>query len=635
MPSTQTTKKAFKAEVKQLLHLLAHSMYSNPDVFLRELISNSSDALDKLKFLSLESDVLSDDNELGVHIEADKDHKTLTIKDNGIGMTSEDAENNLGVIARSGTRAFIDQLAKAKDDTKHDLIGQFGVGFYSCFVVAESVTVLTRKVDSDADKGVKWTSTGDGEYSIEECELDQRGTSIILKLKEEHQSYLEDWKLRKIISTYSDHIGYPVSLRVEVKDEEKKETEIKDEVINQAKALWTLPKKDIAKEQYQEFYKHISHDFEEPLSWSHNQVEGKYMYTTLLYMPKRAPMDLFYREHKGGLKLFVQRVFIMDEADAFLPGYLRFMKGVVDSADLPLNVSREILQTNEVTKSIKASCTSRGLKMLEDMAKNNTEDYASFYEQFGNVIKEGPSEDFENVDRIYELLRFASTHQSDSKPSVALKDYADRMKKDQDKIYYIIADSYQAASSHPALEVFKQKGYEVLLMSDRVDEWLMSRLTEYAGKKFQNITKGELDLDKPAQEEGKEEAKEEPKEPEMTEAEKSLCERMKTLFGDKVKSVRTTKRLISSPCCVVADDNDMSNNLRRVLQEAGQVLPNQQPIFEVNAEHPLVKRIESMDDDRFQKYSNMLLSQAMLIDSGKLDDPAAFIATINELLTEV
>lgn len=634
MSNTKVTKKAFQAEVKQLLHLLAHSMYSNPDIFLRELISNSSDALDKLKFLSLESDVLTDDAELGIHIEADKDHKTLTIKDNGIGMTAEEAESNLGVIARSGTRAFIDKLSEAKDDTKHDLIGQFGVGFYSSFVVAENVTVLTRKAGLEAGAGVKWCSTGDGEYTVETCELDQQGTSIILKLKDDHKDYLEDWKLRKIISTYSDHIGFPVSLRVEVKDEEKKETEIKDEVINQSKALWTLPKKDVTKEQYHEFYKHISHDFEEPLNWSHNQVEGKFMYTTLLYIPKRAPMDLFYREHKGGLKLFVQRVFIMDEAEAFLPGYLRFMKGIVDSADLPLNVSREILQTNEVTKSIKSSCTSRGLKMLEDMAKNNADDYASFYEQFGNVIKEGPSEDFENLERIYELLRFASTHQEDAKQSVSLKAYTERMKEGQDAIYYIIADSHQAASSHPALEVFKQKDYEVLLMSDRVDEWLMSRLTEYSGKKFQNITKGALDLDKAPKEEGKEDSKDDAKEPEMTEAEKSLCERMKTLFGEKVKTVRTTKRLISSPCCVVADDNDMSNNLRRVLQEAGQVLPNHQPVFEVNAEHPLVKRIETMDDERFQKYSNMLLSQAMLIDSGKLDDPAAFIATVNELLTD-
>jgi molecular chaperone HtpG len=634
MSNTKVTKKAFQAEVKQLLHLLAHSMYSNPDIFLRELISNSSDALDKLKFLSLESDVLTDDAELGIHIEADKDHKTLTIKDNGIGMTAEEAESNLGVIARSGTRAFIDKLSEAKDDTKHDLIGQFGVGFYSSFVVAENVTVLTRKAGLEAGAGVKWCSTGDGEYTVETCELDQQGTSIILKLKDDHKDYLEDWKLRKIISTYSDHIGFPVSLRVEVKDEEKKETEIKDEVINQSKALWTLPKKDVTKEQYHEFYKHISHDFEEPLNWSHNQVEGKFMYTTLLYIPKRAPMDLFYREHKGGLKLFVQRVFIMDEAEAFLPGYLRFMKGIVDSADLPLNVSREILQTNEVTKSIKSSCTSRGLKMLEDMAKNNADDYASFYEQFGNVIKEGPSEDFENLERIYELLRFASTHQEDAKQSVSLKAYSERMKEGQDAIYYIIADSHQAASSHPALEVFKQKDYEVLLMSDRVDEWLMSRLTEYSGKKFQNITKGALDLDKAPKEEGKEDSKDDAKEPEMTEAEKSLCERMKTLFGEKVKTVRTTKRLISSPCCVVADDNDMSNNLRRVLQEAGQVLPNHQPVFEVNAEHPLVKRIETMDDERFQKYSNMLLSQAMLIDSGKLDDPAAFIATVNELLTD-
>ncbi len=621
----------FQAEVKQLLKLMIHSLYSNKEIFLRELVSNASDACDKLRFEALGNDAIYDgDSELKIHIEFDKDARTLTISDNGIGMSRDEVVENIGTIANSGTKKFIDSLTGDQAKDSH-LIGQFGVGFYSTFIVADRVTVKTRRAGLAADHAVLWESTGEGNYTLETIEKEKRGTDIILHIREGEEEFLDGWRLKQIIHTYSDHISLPITMPKDApvtdEDTEAETSEVENEVINKASALWVRAKSDISEDEYKEFYKHIAHDFEEPMLWSHNKVEGNQSYTSLLYIPKNPPFDLYERERKQGIKLYVKRVFIMDDTDHIMPMYLRFIRGVVDSDDLPLNVSREILQHNKVIDKVKSASVKKVLGMIESMAKNDAEQYAVFWKAFGNVIKEGPIEDFANKDRIAKLLRFASTENDSAEQNVSFEDYIGRMKEGQEQIYYITSESYAAAKNSPHLEVFKRKGLEVLLLSDRIDEWLVQHLTEFDGKKLQNIAKGDLDL-------GSFEDEEEKKAQEQAEGDmKGVVELMKEKLADKAKEVRITHRLTDSPSCLVLDQHDMGLQMQQIMRAAGQEIPVSKPILEINPDHQLVKQLKDMaDQSRFENWAHILFDQAMLAEGGQLDDPAAYVKRINAML---
>ncbi|MDS1826114.1 molecular chaperone HtpG [Vibrio vulnificus] len=622
--------RGFQSEVKQLLHLMIHSLYSNKEIFLRELISNASDAADKLRFQALSNPALyENDAELGVKLSFNEEHNTLTISDNGIGMSREEVISHLGTIAKSGTAEFFSKLSQEQSKDSQ-LIGQFGVGFYSAFIVADAVTVRTRAAGLSADQAVLWHSAGEGEYTVEDIIKESRGTDIILHMREDGKEFLNEWRLRDVIGKYSDHIGIPVSIQTRVRDEEGKETEeVKWEQINKAQALWTRNKSDISDEEYKEFYKHVSHDFADPLLWSHNRVEGKNDYTSLLYIPSKAPWDMMNRDHKSGLKLYVQRVFIMDDAEQFMPSYLRFVRGLIDSNDLPLNVSREILQDNKVTQSLRSACAKRVLTMLERLAKNDAEKYQTFWKEFGLVMKEGPAEDYANREKVAALLRFASTEVDSAEQTVSLESYVERMKEGQDKIYYLTADSYAAAKNSPHLEQFKAKGLEVILMFDRIDEWLMNYLTEFDGKQFQSITKAGLDLSQFEDEQEKEKQKE-------TEQEfQSVVERTKSYLGDRVKEVRTTFKLANTPAVVVTDDFEMGTQMAKLLAAAGQAVPEVKYIFEINPNHTLVKQMaDEADEEAFGRWVEVLLGQAMLAERGSMEDPSQFLTAINSLLTK-
>nr|A8GAV2.1 RecName: Full=Chaperone protein HtpG; AltName: Full=Heat shock protein HtpG; AltName: Full=High temperature protein G [Serratia proteamaculans 568] len=614
--------RGFQSEVKQLLHLMIHSLYSNKEIFLRELISNASDAADKLRFRALSAPELYEgDGELRVRLSFDKDQRTLTIADNGIGMNREEVIENLGTIAKSGTKAFLESIGsdQAKDS---QLIGQFGVGFYSAFIVADKVTVRTRAAGAAADQGVFWESIGEGDYTIADVSKEDRGTEITLHLREGEDEYLDAWRLRSVIGKYSDHIALPVE--IETKNEE--DGTVTWEKINKAQALWTRSKADVTDEEYKEFYKHIAHDFTDPLSWSHNRVEGKQEYTSLLYIPAQAPWDMWNRDHKHGLKLYVQRVFIMDEAEQFMPNYLRFVRGLIDSNDLPLNVSREILQDSRVTQNLRGALTKRVLQMLEKLAKDDAEGYQKFWQQFGLVLKEGPAEDANNKETIAKLLRFASTQSESSAQTVSLEEYVGRMAEGQEKIYYITADSYAAAKSSPHLELFRKKGIEVLLLSDRIDEWMMSYLTEFDGKPFQSVSKADDALDKLADETEEQKAAEKQLEP--------FVDRVKTLLGDRVKDVRLTHRLTDTPAIVITDADEMSTQMAKLFAAAGQEAPAVKYIFELNPEHALVKRASDVgDNEQFAEWIDLLLDQALLAERGTLEDPNQFIRRMNKLLS--
>jgi len=627
---TQKETLSFQTEVKQLLQLMIHSMYSNKEIFLRELVSNGSDACDKLRFEALSDSALyENDAELKIRVEFDKDSKTVTITDNGIGMNRQEVMDNIGIIASSGTRKFLDNLSgdQAKDT---QMIGQFGVGFYSSFIVADKVTVETRRAGLGSEHGVRWESGGEGEYNIENIEREQRGTSVTLHLREDEQEFADAWRIRSVISKYSDHISLPIEMiKPPEPAEEGKEVEQVEEweSVNKASALWARPKSEISEEEYKEFYKHVAHDFDEPMLWAHNHVEGTQSYKTLFYIPKRAPFDMFDRDQRHGVKLYVKRVFIMDDADQLMPNYMRFIRGVVDSDDLPLNVSREILQKNKQIDTIKNASVKRILTMLEKMARDDKQQYAQFWKEFGVVLKEGPAEDFANKEKIAKLMRFSSTHTNTEIQDVSLEDYVSRMKPDQEKIYYITGEAFNAVKSSPHLELFKKKGIEVLLMSDRVDEWMMSYLNEFDGKQFASVAKGAVDL-------GDLEDKEEKKKVEKAEKEyKDLLTRMKKTLGKKVKEVRISSRLTDSPSCLVVEEQEMNVSMQNLLKQAGHTVPDLEPIMEINAEHPLVKRLnDEKDDTRFEDLSHVLFDQAMLSEGGQLEDPATFVNRMNELL---
>ena len=624
MSKQGTETRGFQSEVKQILHLMIHSLYSNKEIFLRELISNASDAADKLRFKALENpDLYAGDAELGVRISTNKEAGTLTIADNGIGMTRDEVIENLGTIAKSGTKAFLESIGsdQAKDS---QLIGQFGVGFYSAFIVADNVTVTTRAATAKADEAVMWQSAGEGEYTISDTNKETRGTEIVLHLKDDEKEFLDDWRLRSIISKYSDHISLPVE--VQATDEESKE--VKWEKVNKAQALWTRSKSDVTDEEYKEFYKHISHDFADPLSWSHNRVEGKQEYTSLLYIPSKAPWDMWNRDNKHGLKLYVQRVFIMDDAEQFMPNYLRFVKGLIDSNDLPLNVSREILQDNKVTQNLRNACTKRVLQMLDKLAKDDKEQYQQFWSEFGLVLKEGTGEDFSNRESIAKLLRFTTTNSDSEVQSVSLDDYISRMQEGQEKIYFITADSYGAAKNSPHLELFRKKGIEVLLLSDRIDEWMMSNLTEFAGKQFQSISKSDESIEKLA-DQNSDEQKQVEKELEP------FIERVKKVLADKVKEVKLTHRLTDTPAIVTTAADEMSTQMAKLFAAAGQKAPEIKYTFEINPDHQLVKRIaNTQDETTFSDWVELLLDQALLAEKGSLSDPSKFIQTMNKLLAQ-
>lgn len=614
----------FQTEVKQMLHLVVHSLYSNKEIFLRELISNASDALDKLRFLALANGSLYEgDSDLKISIDFNETLKTITITDNGIGMSYDEAIANLGTIAQSGTRDFLSQFSgeQAKDS---QLIGQFGVGFYSAFIVADKVTVKSRRAGLAEADGVVWESNGEGEFTISQEARKARGTEITLHIKSETEEFLSDWRIRNIISKYSDHICWPIIMK-KTSTEDKTDV-VEFETVNKATALWTLQKSEISEEEYKALYKHISHDFQDPLTWSHNHVEGKHDYISLLYIPSHAPFDLWQPEVKHGLKLYVKRVFIMDDAAQFLPRYLRFVKGIIDASDLPLNVSREILQDNKLVENIRNANTKRILSLLEKMSTDNPEQYQTFWDQFGLVLKEGPIEDMANKDILAKLLRFTSTANTTEKQTVSLAEYVARMKPDQDKIYYITASSYNAAKNSPHLEIFKKKGIEVLLLSDKVDEWLVNYLNEFDGKKLQSISKGKIDL------------KDDQDLPDIKEQEKSfagMLKQIKTVLGDKVKEVQLTNRLTDSPACIVADEHDLGLEMQRILQAAGQEVPKSQPIFELNPEHQLVKKLHDItDDERFSEWTIVLFEQAVLAEGGQLDNPVDFVSRVNRLLIE-
>ncbi len=621
--------RGFETEVNQLLDLMIHSLYSNKDIFLRELISNASDACDRLRFLAIsDASLYEDDIELKIRVSYDKDARTITVSDNGIGMTRDEVIENIGTIAKSGTRAFLDSITgDAKKDAK--LIGQFGVGFYSSFIVAEEVTLRTRKAGEPADAGVEWVSQGKGEYRIASTDKAGRGTEITLRLREGEDEFLNDWKLRSIITSYSDHIDFPVVMDKTVEaEEEGGEAKVEEETVNQASALWARPRNEIKDEEYREFYKHVAHDFEDPLDWSHNRVEGTNEYTSLLYIPARAPFDLYDRESRHGIKLYVQRVFIMEDAEKLMPRYLRFVRGIVDSNSLPLNISREMLQGSKVIDSIRSGTVKKVLGMLEKMVKNDPDKYQKFWNEFGKVLKEGPAEDFANREKVAALLRFASTHNNDATQNVSLDDYIGRMIDGQDRIYYIAADSYNAAKNSPHLEIFRKKGIEVLLLSDRVDEWLTAHLMEYQDKKLQSVAKGELDLDK---DEESEKALEE-----KAKASEKLIKRMKDALADRVEDVRVSNRLTDSPACIVLNEHDMAMHMQRILKEAGHDLPSSKPILEINPDHPIVKKLDKeKSKKKFADWSSILFDQALLAEGGQLEDPAGFVAKLNDMLVTI
>ena len=633
MTTSEKQTLGFQAEVKQLLQLMIHSLYSNKEIFLRELISNASDAADKLRFEAINhADLFENDSALKIRVSFDKAARTITIADNGIGMSREEAIDHLGTIAKSGTKDFFSRLS---GDQQKDaaLIGQFGVGFYSGFIVADRITVESRRAGLPATEGVRWESEGAGDFTVEAIDKPQRGTTITLHLREGEDEFLSAWKLKSTIRKYSDHISLPIEMQKEEWDEEKKETVLKDEheTINQASALWARNKSEITPEQYVEFYKHVSHDFEAPLTYTHNRVEGRSEYTQLLYIPARAPFDLWDRNKRGGIKLYVKRVFIMDDAEQLMPVYLRFTKGVIDTNDLPLNVSRELLQESRDVKVIREGSTKRVLSMLEELADNDEQaekdKYATFWKEFGQVLKEGIGEDATNKDRIAKLLRFASTQHDDDSQQVSLADYVARMKDGQDKIYYATGESFIAAKNSPHLEIFRKKGVEVLLMTDRVDEWMLSFLTEFDGKELASVAKGGLDL-------GKLEDEAEKKQHEETEVQyKELVEKMKTALAEKAKDVRVTFRLTDSPACLVADEHELSGNLMRMLKAAGQSAPESKPILEINPDHPLVQRLK-YEDAKFGDWSHLLFDQALLAEGGALTDPAAFVKRMNTMLLD-
>lgn len=629
-PKKANTKKetlGFQTEVKHLLNLMIHSLYSNKEIFLRELVSNASDAADRLRFEALSNDgVYESDPDLKIRVDFDKDARTITISDNGIGMTRQELIDHIGTIAKSGTKEFFESLTGDQAKDAH-LIGQFGVGFYSSFIVADKVTVVSRKAGEDAKDGVRWESAGEGEYTIEGTQKESRGTDVILHLRKDEDEFLDGYRLRTILHKYSDHITLPILMKKESMGEDKKKDSEEDETVNQASALWVRPKNEITDEEYNEFYKHVGHDFEDPLARTHNRVEGNYEYISLLYIPSRAPFDLWDRNVRHGIKLYVKRIFIMDDAEQLMPTYLRFVRGVVDSSDLPLNISREILQKNKAVDNLRAGSVKKILGLLEDMAKKDKEKYATFWKEFGNVLKEGPGEDFANKDKIAGLLRFSSTLDDNEEQAVSLADYISRMREGQDSIYYITADSFAAAKNSPHLEIFRKKSIEVILLHDRVDEWMVNSLTEFDGKKIESVTKGELNLGKLDGEEEKKEKKKSSKEFE------NVIKQIKDILGDKVKDVRTTHRLTSSPACLVKEEYDMSGNLERILKQAGQNIPQSKPTFELNPEHPLVTRLkDETDDDRFKELSLVLFDQALLSEGGQLEDPATFVKRFNELL---
>ncbi|MEZ5525091.1 MAG: molecular chaperone HtpG [Pseudomonadales bacterium] len=630
----------FQTEVKQLLHLMIHSLYSNKEIFLRELISNASDAADKLRYEALENnDLYEDDPNLKIRIDFDKEAKTISISDNGIGMTRDEVIANLGTIAKSGTGEFLKNLT---GDQKKDsqLIGQFGVGFYSAFIVADEVSVETRRAGMDASEGVRWQSAAEGDFTIQTIEKADRGTRITLHLKPEETEFADDWRLRSLVRKYSDHISLPVEMLEQemptppAEDGEEQNEEAPKarqyEAVNEAKALWTCGRSELNDEDYKEFYKHVSHDFDDPLTWSHNKVEGKLEYTSLLYVPKRAPFDMWNRDAQHGLKLYIQRVFIMDDAEQFLPLYLRFIKGVVDSNDLSLNISREILQKDPQIDKMRGALTKRVLDMLAKMAKKELEQYASFWKEFGTVLKEGPAEDFANKEEIAKLLRFATTHDDVEEQAISLEDYVGRMKEGQDKIYYVVADSFNTAKSSPHIEVFRKKGVEVLLLSDRIDDWLISHLNEFDGKQFQDVAKGELDLG------DVEDEAEKKKQEEVAEQFKELVERVKSSLEERVEEVRVTSRLTDSPACLVVGQYDMGAQMRRIMEAAGQPLPESKPTLELNPEHPLVAKLNTeSNEERFADLAAIIFDQAQLAEGGQLDDPASYVQRLNKLLLEL
>ncbi len=618
----------FQTEVKQMLHLMIHSLYSNKEIFLRELVSNASDACDKLRFEAIDQPALFEgDTELRVRVDYDKEARTITISDNGVGMSREEAISNLGTIARSGTKEFFSKLTGDKQKDAQ-LIGQFGVGFYSSFIVADKVTVRSRRAGASADQGIEWVSDGQGEFTIAAIEKTSRGTEVVLHLRADEDEYLNGHKLREILRRYSDHISLPVEMRKEEWDQEKSEQVKSDEweAVNQASALWTRNKSDITDEQYKEFYKHVSHDFDDPLAWTHNRVEGRSEYTQLLFIPKHAPFDMWDRDARRGVKLYVKRVFIMDDAEQLLPSYLRFVRGVIDSADLPLNVSREILQESRDVKVIADGSAKRILSLLENMAEERNDDYALFWAEFGQVLKEGTGEDPANQERIAKLLRFASTKDESDAQVVGLADYVARMKEGQDKIYYVTADSYVAGKNSPHLEIFRKKGIEVLVMWDRVDEWMLSHLRAFDGKQLVSVAKGGLDLEALADEQEKKHQSE------VAEQFKPLVERLQETLKDRVKEVRVTARLVDSPSCVVVGQNELSPHLLRMLKAAGQEPPSSLPVLEINPDHPLVARVQAAADDAFADWATLLLEQAMLADGSQLPDPTAFVRRVNQLL---
>ena len=628
MTTAQKETLGFQTEVKQMLHLMIHSLYSNKEIFLRELISNASDACDKLRFEALNNDKLFEtEPNINVKIDFDAQANTVTISDNGIGMSRDEVIENLGTIAKSGTAQFLENMS---GDEKKDasLIGQFGVGFYSSFIVADKVEVRTRRAGEAIDQGVSWTSAGEGDFTIEGIEKENRGTSIILHLKKDESEFADGFRLRNLVKKYSDHIAVPVEMLKEAEPaEEGKEPVVAEpewESVNSAQALWTRSKSEVNDEEYQEFYKHIAHDYEDSLTWSHNKVEGKLEYTSLLYVPKRPPFDLWNREGARGLKLYVQRVFIMDDAEQFLPPYLRFVKGVVDSGDLPLNVSREILQDNGNISSMRSALTKRILDMLKKMAKNKAEEYQAFWEGFGQVLKEGPADDFANKEKIAELFRFSSTKAEDEKQTVSLDAYLERAEESQDKVYYLTAENYLTASRSPHLEVFRKKGIEVLLLTDRVDEWMISHLSEFKGKTFEDITKGELNLDDDADKKELEEAQKQ---------HADLVERIKAQLGDVVEDVRLTNRLTDSPACLVVGKDDMGMQMRRMLEAAGQALPETKRILEVNSDHSLIAKMDIQSDEaRFSEMTQVIYEQAQLAEGSQLQDPAGYVERMNKLM---
>ena len=628
---TQKETLGFQTEVKQLLHLMIHSLYSNKEIFLRELISNASDAVDKLRFEALSKpELLEGGAELKIRVSFDKDAKTVTLEDNGIGMSREDAITHLGTIAKSGTADFMKHLSGDQKKDSH-LIGQFGVGFYSAFIVADKVDVFSRRAGAAASEGVHWSSKGEGDFEVATVEKAERGTRIVLHLKSGEDEFADGWRLRNIIKKYSDHIALPIELPKEVAAVEGEEQPaVEWETVNRASALWTRPRTEIKDEEYQEFYKHVAHDFENPLSWSHNKVEGKLEYSSLLYVPARAPFDLYQREAPKGLKLYVQRVFVMDQAESFLPLYLRFIKGVVDSNDLSLNVSREILQKDPIIDSMKSALTKRVLDMLEKLAKNEPEQYKSFWKNFGQVMKEGPAEDFANKEKIAGLLRFASTNGDEGEQVVGLAEYLARAKEGQDKIYYLTGETYAQVKNSPHLEVFRKKGIEVLLLTDRIDEWLMSYLSDFDGKSFVDVARGDLDLGNLDSEEDKKAAEE------VAKSKEGLVERLKTALGDSVAEVRVSHRLTDSPAILAIGEQDLGMQMRQILEASGQKVPESKPIFEFNPAHPLIEKLDNeQSDERFGDLSHILFDQAALAAGDSLKDPAAYVRRLNKLLVEL